>query len=224
MASRRSALAVAASLYWGIANGDSGAAGFFRGLVATQASERRLELGAKALAVEVGELGLVAGVGVHPLCEQRDDRSPSAVGEVSVGASTHASGDRGALGPRLLAVPARRLVRRPGGRDRRHASSTVASELEVALERSCFASSIRTDRARPGRRTGGAVSPVAARALSSIRSDRSIATGDIRPRPARYGLSSALIASEREHDHRGRRSHQHRLGVRASPRCRRRTA
>ena len=45
--SRRSGSAVAASLYWGMANGDSGASGFFSGLVATHASNARVNSGRK---------------------------------------------------------------------------------------------------------------------------------------------------------------------------------
>jgi hypothetical protein len=48
-ASRPSAFAVAASLYWGIANGDSGASGFIRGLVATQAWNAGWNSGRKRL-------------------------------------------------------------------------------------------------------------------------------------------------------------------------------
>ena len=47
--SRRSDAALAASLYCGIANGDSGAPGFLRGLVATQASNAGLNSGRKRL-------------------------------------------------------------------------------------------------------------------------------------------------------------------------------
>jgi hypothetical protein len=115
-ASRRSACAVAASLYWGKANGDSGAPGLVRGLVATHAANGRLELGAKALAIEAGELGLVLRVGVHPLREQRNVDLGLPIRHVRSACRLDASGDRCALGPRLLAVPTRRLVGRPSGR------------------------------------------------------------------------------------------------------------
>ena len=48
-ASSRSAFAVAASLYCGIAKGDSGASGFFRGLVATHAVNAGWNSGRKRL-------------------------------------------------------------------------------------------------------------------------------------------------------------------------------
>src|SRR5262249_911874 len=48
-ASRRSASADAASLYWGLANGESGARGFLRGFVATHALNAGLNSSRKRL-------------------------------------------------------------------------------------------------------------------------------------------------------------------------------
>ena len=49
LTSRRSDVALAASLYCGMANGESGALGFLRGLVATQALNAGLNSGRKRL-------------------------------------------------------------------------------------------------------------------------------------------------------------------------------
>ena len=135
---------VAASLYCGMANGDSGALGIRPRPGGDPRLERRLELGAKAPAVEVGELGLVARVGVHPLREQRDVDLRLPVRHVRRARRLDASGDRCALGLGLLAVPARRLVGRPCGRHRRHREQHGRRELEVAVEAALVASSVRT--------------------------------------------------------------------------------
>ena len=218
LASRRSDFAIAASLYWGIANGDSGALRFVRGLVATQASNAGLNSVAEAPAIEVGELGLVARVRVHPLREEGNVDLALPVRQVLGARRLDARGDRPARRLGLLAAPARRLIGGPRGRHGRHRQQHGRRQLEVAGEAAGFRV-VHQDETRTPRASHGsaAVLPTSLRASSRIRSDRSIATGFDAPDAVLVRVTEGVDRGQGQHDHGGRRSHQHRLRPPAFP-------
>ena len=187
--------------------------------------ERRLELRAKALVVEGGELGLVARVGVDPLREQRDVDLPLPVGHVRRARRLDASGDRCALRPGLLAVPARRLIGRPGGGHRGHREQHGGHELEVAVEAGLLPvlghDETRAPRASHG--TGASDVQDGARGVEDPQRPLHRHRLDLAQAGA-VGVVERVDRGQREHDHRGRRPHEHRLGRPRPRRCPRRTA
>src|SRR6185503_15926841 len=126
-----------------------------------------------------------------PLGEHGDVDLGLAVREVRRARRLDARCDRGALGARLLAMPARRLVRGPRRGDRGDRQQQRRRELEPVRE-----AVVHQDATgRPCSLHGSGVRwPTAVRASSISLIVRSIAVGCIWPGPARYGPSSALIA------------------------------
>ena len=91
---------------------------------------RRLELRAEPLAVEVGQHGLVARVGVHPLGEGGDVDLGLAVGKVRPAGRLHPGGVGPAERLGLLAGPAAGLVAAPGDGQRGHRQQDGRGDLD----------------------------------------------------------------------------------------------
>ena len=162
------------------------------GRVATHASKAGPNSVAEAVPVEVCQLGLVLRVRVDPRDEGRD---------VDLGLASREVGGAGGLDPRLvhaarrfrlLAVPARRLVAAPGGRDRGEASSTAAAistqSRPVGVGHVTRTALARRTAARPPYRRRRAP-------RRSGRSVRSIAVGRNPPTPSLNGIVENVIRS-----------------------------
>ena len=139
--------------------------------------ERRLELLAEALLVEVRERRLLLGVGVDPLDERRDVDLGLRVREAggARGLDSHCVDASRRL--RLLAVPAVGLIAAPCRRDRREREQHDCDELRPVAP-------LRVAHGRPAASQGGSTCTFTiGNASSRIRSVRSIATGSRLPTP-----------------------------------------
>jgi len=114
----------------------------------------RLELLAEPSAVELGQPGLVAGVGVDPLGEGGHVDLFLGVGQVRGPGRLQPGRVGPAEGDRLLAVPAAGLIPTPGGRDRGQGQNHGRDGLDPAGRGAVAASSPRSPIPR-GVITGG---------------------------------------------------------------------
>ena len=216
----------AASRYCGSAKGDSGASGFFERPGRYPGVERRHELRSEALAVEGGELVLVARVGVDPLGEEGDVDLCLAVRPHSPAASTPTRAAIDALCG-LACSPCQRADWYAD-----HAVATAASASSrvaaISMRRSRvvrLVPSVTIASARPLHCTESGVAQVDGCPSPSMRrSERSIATGRMFPDSLSIGIVQGV-----DHQQRRRRAPWWRSRS-ASPvsgpsrRCPRRTA
>ena len=180
LVSSRPASALAASRYCGNANGVGGAPAVWSGFVAIHALNAGLNSSRKRAPVEVDQLGLAAGIRVHPLHERRDVDLLLRVGQVRCASRLDPGLVDAARRLRLLAVPARCLIAAPRGRDGRDGEQNRGGDLDP-VPPVAFRSRGRVPLSVTGQLH--ALVDGLQRLVDDVRSVRSIATGRTPPTP-----------------------------------------